>query len=292
MPKTHPLETAFSDRQYMHSEDFELYYYNDTRLTNVKRHKHDYYEFYFFLEGDVEQRIGAQLQTLKPGDVVVIPPGTSHRTMIMGHPYRRFILWLSASFYNTLLRVSQDYGYLVSSVRENGIHVFHHDPVAFNALQSRLILILEEMKAQRFGYRTRIYGAISDLMIELNRHAFEADHPQRTAENRGLYLNVLSYVNNHLSDDLSLDTLAGVFFVSKYHLSHLFKENTGTPLHAFIVKKRLAACRDAILSGTDTGEAATLFGFSEYSSFYRAFKKEYGVSPRTLRIHRQDNLAD
>ena len=42
------LQSAFSTRQYMLSKDFEIYYYNDTRLKPVKSHSHDYYEFYFF----------------------------------------------------------------------------------------------------------------------------------------------------------------------------------------------------------------------------------------------------
>ena len=45
------LQTAFSPRQYMLSGDFEIYYYSDCHSYNVKSHVHDYYEFYFFLEG-------------------------------------------------------------------------------------------------------------------------------------------------------------------------------------------------------------------------------------------------
>ena len=47
------LQTAFSTRQYMRSKDFEIYYYSDLGLSPVDSHSHDYYEFYFFLEGNV-----------------------------------------------------------------------------------------------------------------------------------------------------------------------------------------------------------------------------------------------
>ena len=52
------LQTAFITRQHMLSRDFELYYYNDHNLSKVDLHSHNYYEFYFFMEGDVSIQIG------------------------------------------------------------------------------------------------------------------------------------------------------------------------------------------------------------------------------------------
>ena len=68
--------------------------------------------------------------------------------------------------------------------------------------------------------------------------------------------------------------------MSKYHIAHIFKENTGISIHQYIMKKRLAACRDAILSNISITKAYLMFGFKDYSSFYRAFKKEFGISPK------------
>ena len=77
------IQTPFTHRQYMLSQDFEIYYYSDTRHNNVDLHSHDYYEFYFYMEGDVEFEIGDRRQALRSGDFVIVPPGTMHRAFVV-----------------------------------------------------------------------------------------------------------------------------------------------------------------------------------------------------------------
>ena len=80
-----------------------------------------------------------------------------------------------------------------------------------------------------------------------------------------------------------MDTLSRKFYVSKYHIAHIFTDNLGISIHQYITKKRLALCREAILGKSSITEIYTTFGFGDYSSFYRAFKKEYGISPKDYR---------
>ncbi|MCM1267252.1 MAG: AraC family transcriptional regulator [Bacteroidales bacterium] len=276
------LQSAFTPRQYMLSRDFEIFYYNDKNPNKVAFHTHDYYEFYFFLEGDVSIQIKREIYPLQFGDIMLIPPGTPHRLVIHDRNvrYRRFVLWISLSYYENLRGLSTDYAYLVRKAAKEKIYIFHNDRIAFNTIQTKIIRLLEEIHTERFGRKTQIPLCVDDLILHLNRVIYEQDHPYGESREAPLSERLPAYIEEHIGEELSLDRLAEVFFVSKYHIAHLFKENLGMSTHRYIMQKRLSLCREALLGGETISAVCASFGFGDYSAFYRAFRKEYGVSPK------------
>ncbi len=279
------LQTAFQSRQYMLSKDFEIYYYEDRALSKVDLHTHNYYEFYFFLEGDVHIQVGGKLYPVRFGDIMLIPPHHEHCTIVRSQstPYRRFVFWISQEYCNQLLQSSPDYAYIMQYVATEKHYIFHTDQIDFNAIQSKILRLLEEMRSEKYGREAQIAICVNDLVLGINRLAHEQNTPKKKASERQLYRQLEEYIEDHLTEDLSLERLADVFYASKYHIAHVFKDNIGLSIHQYIMKKRLNLCKDAISGGTSITEAYHSFGFGDYSSFYRAFKKEYGISPKDYR---------
>ncbi len=279
---TKNLQTKFDTRQYMQTNDFELYYYNDQNLSKVEDHSHNYYEFYFFLEGNVVMEIDGHPYTLKYGDVILIPPGISHHALITESnlSYRRFVFWVSKEYFDHLAKKSPSYKYLITRALEKKKYIFHNDIIAFNAIQSKIFQIIEEMHDERFGKTEKISLCINELILHLNRISYEKEHPKARKEAQSLYQNLISYIDKHLDEDLSLEKLAKHFFISKYHIAHIFKNNMGCSIHQYITKKRLEACRNALSCEQGISSVYLMYGFKDYSSFYRSFKKEYGMSPK------------
>jgi len=276
------LQTAFSTHQYMRSEDFEVYYYHSSDSSKTELHEHDFYEFYFFLEGDCSIRVEDEVMPLKYGDMVIFPPHVKHKSVIHSYkqPYRRFVFWISQEYCNELTQTYAEYAFLLQHVQVKKEYIFPNDLISFNTIQAKMIQLIEEQRADRFGKEARLYIYINDLLLHLNRMIYERRHKKSNKETGRLHQNILSYIEQHLEDDLSLEKLAGKFFVSKYHISHVFKDNFGISIHQYVTKKRLAAIQEAMLGNMNITEAYLMFGFSDYSSFYRAFKKEYNISPR------------
>lgn len=275
-------QSKFNPRQYMVSKDFEIFYYNDTNFSNVKSHTHNYYEFYFFLQGEIDLMVSERAFTMKAGDVALIPPGIPHYMVNRNEsvPYRRFIFWVSREYYEQLKEVSADYSYIIAQAEENGQYVYHNGPGEFSDLHGRCYHLLEEIHTEHFGKQTKISLCVNDLMLQLNRMAYESLNPVKHTENQSLYISLMQYIEEHPQEDLSLDKLAGHFYVSKFHIAHIFKENLGLSIHQYITKKRLEMCRNALLSGSNISKTFHSYGFKDYSSFFRAFKKEYGLSPK------------
>jgi AraC-like DNA-binding protein/mannose-6-phosphate isomerase-like protein (cupin superfamily) len=287
------LRTVFSKRQYMLSKDYEIYYYSDRNMKQVENHKHDYYEFYFFLEGDMSINIEGKAYPLKPGDVVLIPPGVHHYAKVHNQdiPYRRFVFWISKSYCNGLMEISTVYGYLLQHVSISKEYIFHNNEITFNTIQSKIIQLIEETQRKHFAWEEKVTLGVNDLLILLNRIVYEKNHAKSNTKEKSLYQNLIYYIESHLDEELSLEQIAKVFYVSKYHIAHVFKENIGISVHQYITKKRLTICKEAIESGMSIKEAFLMSGFKEYSSFFRAFKKEYGISPNNSKSTIKNSLS-
>lgn len=307
------LRSSFNSRQYMLSSDFEVYYYSDKNFRTLQPHAHDYYECYLFLEGDVTMEIfgnrnlakdednsgkenaasksdqkdfhnSSKVQQYKmtPGDLMIVPPGVSHHAIMHESDkyYRRFVFWISKDCCNSLIKESVDYMYLMQRAEAFKKYIYHLAPAQFHQVESKFLRLLEETSQERYASDAFRHICLCDLILTINRIIYDEDHNNAGSDELTLFQNILSYVENNLEESLSLDDVAGQFFVSKYYVAHLFKDTLGISLHQYIIKKRLSECRDAIINGKGITSTYERFGFRDYSSFFKAFKKVYGMSPK------------
>ena len=90
----------------------------------------------------------------------------------------------------------------------------------------------------------------------------------------------IEYINDNIEGDLSMEMLASRFNITRFSISRHFKNKTGDSLHSYIIKRRLVTAKELIGEGYSMKVASQKSGFKDYSTFVRAFKKEYDMSPR------------
>ena len=266
----------------MHSETFQIFHYRDSKPVNTQVHYHDYYEVCCFLSGDIEYWVEGRTYRLKSGDILLINPSELHRHIVNkgNQTYERIVLWINKDY---IKKMSGDISLLDCFAGENFDFLRHikPSPVIRAEMTSRLLELSKEYYTDDFGSRLCANAIFVRFMIELNRIALHRKKENATeSEQSSIVLKVLDYIGENYYKDLSLDTLAQKFYVSKYHLSHEFSNSVGTSIHRYILLKRLLAARQLILNGENAGTAAMKCGFKDYTSFFRAFKNEYGISPR------------
>ena len=278
--------SQFDQRQEMRTTDFEVFYYEDKEYSEVSMHRHDYYEIYFFLEGDLSYQIGKNQYPMNYGDICIIPPGVFHRPQFQTYdkPYRRIVLWLSPDYFRRIQSIHPDITYCFEYGDKTHCHHFSTDFSSAQVIFDKLLDIMEENKRVVPFHQEMLICHITSLLLSINRivSLTQKSNDDITRPDP-LFARVCDYMNKHLEEDLTLDILAQKFYVSKYHISHVFKENMGMSVHQYLTKKRLYASKNAILSGEPMGDVANNFGFQDYTSFFRAFKKEFGIGPKEFK---------
>lgn len=264
-------------------KDFEVFRYRDYYLNEVALHHHDFYEIYLFLTGNVNYTVESRNYHLAPGDMLLISPMELHQPTFGAdnHNYERIVVWIDKSYLEQYSQIGVDL-----TACFNTQSAWHNNLVRLdNTSRQMLTYFFEQTIMERDSGE---YG--SDLLAQtylvqaLTTITRLVARTPKSGELRdksdSVVADVLNYINEHFSEDLSLDLLANRFFISKYHLSREFNRLVGTSVYRYIIQKRLAIARLLMGQGVPSTTVYQQCGFGDYSNFYRAFKAEYQISPK------------
>ena len=257
-------------------EDFRLFHINDRTKKDFSYHYHDFHKIIVFISGKVTYHIEGKAYHLKPRDILLVSQGAIHKPEIdPSVPYERYIFWirddLSCQELNTCFQKANDRSF--NLVR------------ADSALQERLKDLLPEIEQtlqnKHFGDTVLRNALFTQFMIYINRIFLRTSSSpdKKTYSSDTQIEQLLKYINRNLSENLSIDQLANRFFFSKYHMMRKFKNETGYTIHNYITSKRLLMARSLISQGMPVMKAAQASGFHDYTTFVRAYKKQFGKAP-------------
>lgn len=261
-------------------DDYRIFHLTDRARRSFAFHYHDFYKVLVLLQGRVNYCVEGRSFSLEPNDVVLISEGELHHPEVLDDsPYERIILYLSPEF----LRRYQEEADLLRcfrEAREHGSNVLRLP----EGERSRLLQAVQELVRVSEGFGGALYrrAKLLEFLILLNRAVTDRDTryiPQQP-QSDGRIMPVLQYINQNLSQPMTVESLSQQFYISRYHLMHLFRSETGYTLLGYITEKRLHLSRQLLRQGRSVTQACYEAGFTNYSSFLRAFKKRYGALPR------------
>jgi AraC-like DNA-binding protein/mannose-6-phosphate isomerase-like protein (cupin superfamily) len=274
---------GFTTRQYMITPDFEFFHYRDVPDVEIGYHNHDFYEIFYFISGNVTYLVEGTSYRLKAGDILLVNNRELHKPVIEERqPYERIVLWLNPEF---LKRQSVEGTDLTdcfessSKRRHNLLRPEGEQSVVFKNILGRLEKVISSS-----GYGSSILQSlyVTELIVCLN-NAFK-DSPENIVEVDVGYnekiSSIISYINENLDGELSLDFISEKFYVSKYHLLREFKKYAGYTIHSYVRKKRLIKAKALLREGVQVSEVYIRCGFGDYSNFIRSFRQAYGLSPK------------
>lgn len=274
---------SFDPRQEMRRKDFELQYKRDTYLKDVQLHHHDFFEVYFLISGDVTYTIESRQYQLLPGDILLISPQELHQICVRPEmsSYERYVLWIDPKLLQQFSTEDTDLALHLDRSAPRRSNLLHTRPEQASHLQRLLDQLWEESDSGQYGADVMQQSLLRQFLVLINRLA--AGHQElleAVTHSSQAVSDVVDYINLHYSQPLSLEQLAAQVYVSKYHLSHEFNRLVGTSVYRYIQKKRLLIARQLLAQGKRPNQVFDACGFTDYAGFYRAFRNEYGISPR------------
>ena len=235
---------------------------------------HEWYEILYFISGRGTYLVEGSQYPMEPHDIFILRPAEMHKLAIdPSVPYERMVIHFSPEILNgvnpdhSLLRPFQD-----RPLGQQNRYSLQSDPDG---------LLRAAFSGFRFEHvpdiRTNLTARLLLLLTALDGlHGLGQFHTPAP----GLQSQVVNYVNEHLFENISVQTIADAFYRSKSQISRIFQQATGSSLWDYVVIKRLMAARAMIQRGEPAHDACSACGFSDYSAFYRSYRSHFGHSPR------------
>ena len=260
-----------------------VHFHHSTTETPSKekfeRHCHNSYELIYVVHGKGKYIVEGAEYPLAPNTVLFLRPYEYHYVCPMQDtPYERYVVHFS---HELLLDATKELPYIkLPTATETGVY-FPKESVSTLILTQLKLLDLdcisdtEKVIGLPSRSETFLRSTVNQILILLSY--IQPDAPQ--TDGTEWVGEVMRYLNENLSQEISLEETARRFFVSKYHLCHTFREHTGISVFSYLTTKRIALAEQLLEDGISASEVAYRVGFRDYSVFYRAYKKITGESP-------------
>lgn len=236
---------------------------------------HNYYELYLLLDGNVEFINNHTRQIIKPFQMVIIPPGEYHQFVVTGNVdhYKRCVIDIHPAFLEAdILKTA--------FARKELLSLTESDRITKHFLY--LIDCLSNINKSDFSHIVSAVTTDIIFLIKNDSHAQELFRGNLC----NLSLSLMNYLNEHFSEQLNLDLLSRKFYCSISSLCHIFKKDFGISIKKYIIQKRMHTANMALQRGEKPEEVSIKYGFPNYSTFYRDYKKYFGMTPSETRIRK------
>ena len=247
-------------------------------------HHHDLYEILYIVSGKVLYSVEDKKYELQGGDMILISPTTLHQlNKIIDDTSQRIVLNFTENYINSFSTRNTNLLKVFELIEKQGIHKISLDKsyrkIIEDNLESMAKLTLSKEYGADLSYNLRFMQTMLIInhfymnSIEEAQHFLPIVNPTISK--------IIDYVNNNIHNKITIKEIANHLALSASRLSHLFKEATGISILQYIIKKRLINAKELIRKGESLTNVSITCGFQDYTSFFRTFKKEYGITPKS-----------
>lgn len=250
-------------------------------------HSHPFYELYYFHEGRCNYLIGDKIHVLSPGDLILMNGMTLHCPKVdPSVPYVRSMVHFHPGGIQPFLDMPQALDVL-RPFRELGNHRLSLAGADREEAERLLIrMAAAKQRQDAIGYN-RLRLALVELLYFVYELCLQPmrERPDFPSDKERIVQNIISYLETHYTEDLTLDMLQEHMHLSKYHLSKIFKEVTGVTIFDYVYRRRINQAKILFLMEPKSSVTDVCFqlGFKHLAHFSRMFKNQTGYTPEAFK---------
>ncbi len=263
-------------------EDYEAGTTRDDAAGQIPSVAREVYEMICVTQGGAEYWIEDQYYKLLAGDILIVPVGVMVGATLKqrGCPFGRYGVWTSRR-YMTFLKLQDDEADFAFRLAEmTGRYLLRLPKEIFENVSEQFAELAQECASEKINAELSTKAMLAMLCARINRTVQKLGEAVLLPGVDSRLSPVLTHIHQNCTGSLVVDELAEKFGYSSSHLAHSFKKQIGTSLYHYVLLRRLQIGREAMLNGVPVKEAYQNCGFGDYAGFYRAFVKEFGISPQ------------
>ena len=240
----------------------------------VRTHLHDNYEINFMLTEGVEIKVEDQTFISKKGTVCLFPPYSLHEVISNQKKYQRFVLNFNDM---QIIQACSVLEPIISALKKPYlplIFLSEEDTTALTALfQTALDTSVSDSPYDDYK-KIKALGDILHFLVPLLKEKSVC-----SPQNRSEIVSILTYINAHLHENITVDSISKHFDMNSATLWRLFKKYLMLSPKEYILRARIGVASNLLVNGSSVADAAAKSGFNSYSHFVRAFTQQMGISP-------------
>ena len=246
----------------------------------MQPHVHDCCELYYSIAGGKKFLIGEHCYDVRPGDLFAISQYETHYLkQVDTMTHERIVFSIYPAFLKSLSSPQTD---LTACFRHSGKDWTNRLHLDRNG-QKRFVYYAHKItNADGFGNDLLARAALTELLVMINRKYAESrpETPDQGYRYNQTVADLIHYLNRHITEPLTLDSLSAHFFMSKSYLCRIFKAETGTTVKKYLTARRISIAKVLLAEGHSVSEACEQSGFNDYVNFVKSFTKLVGIPPK------------
>lgn len=252
----------------------EQYAYTSGTVEPLPKHAHEEYQLGLSFDCSGEYYYGGEYHRIPIGSLSIVHSGEVHS------PSDRTYLPTPVSFW--MMHVHPSWLQTVTAEMSEKSAAFSFFPAVFitDSVLNHLFLILHTVTSKptsQLEQDTAIWQFLSYLVVHhAQNRPCVSPHPLSHA---GVKL-ARDYLHAHYADEVSLDELAQIAGLSRFHFCRVFRKEVGLSPSSYQTQLRIAQAKKLLVQGVSIATVATLTGFYDQSHFGWHFKRQVGVTPK------------